>query len=116
MSEATEQAKIVRRLRHARILFCHVPNGLEVTERAKRNLARQGLRPGVPDLLIFTPPPGRPGAVGTALEMKTTARGSALRENQKEWLANLSGCGWATIVGWGAEDALEKLRALGYDL
>ena len=116
MNEATEQAKIVRRLRYAGILFCHVPNGLEITERAKRNLARQGLRPGVPDLLIFTPPPAKPGAAGTALEMKTTKRGSALRENQKEWLANLEAVGWESIVGWGAEDAIAKLRALGYEV
>lgn len=116
MSESTEQIKVVRRLREARYLFCHVPNGVEITERAKRTFIAEGVQKGVPDLMIFTPPPNKPEFVGCALEMKTTARGSGLRPNQKRWGADLQKVGWVWIVGWGAKDAIAKLRELGYDV
>ncbi len=116
MSESTEQVKVVRRLREARYLFCHVPNGVEITERAKRRIRAEGVQPGVPDLMIFTPPPNKPEFVGCALEMKRGPGDGALRPNQKRWGADLQKVGWVWIVGWGAKDAIVKLRELGYQV
>jgi hypothetical protein len=117
MSEATEQAKVVRRLRDAGIRFCHVPNGLETSARATMHLARQGVIPGVPDLLIFTKPPNRPEAVGVALEMKTEKfSDSQLRRSQREWLDDLETLGWVSLIGKGSADAVTQLRDLGYPI
>lgn len=69
-----------------------------------------GLKPGVPDVLIFTPTALAPK--GVALELKA-AKG-ALSPEQRVWLERLSGLGWATVVAYGYEDALQQLGTLGY--
>ena len=79
------------------------------------NLLPWGRWAGMPDLLIFDPPPLRPDCFATALEMKREdARPSDLREDQLRWLTILGDRGWAAVVGLGANDALTKLRQLGY--
>lgn len=117
-SELSEQITLVAKLRKAGILFCAVPNGLEVAnQRAARMGKASGTQAGVPDLLIFDPPPNHPECCGTALEMKRVGgKFSDIRPNQREWLAALGCRGWRTEVGFGARDAVGKLRALGYDL
>ena len=75
-------------------------------------LKASGTRAGVPDLLIFD----APGEfVGVALEMKR-ADGSVsnLSAAQKTWMEKLEARGWKCIVGFGARDALKKLRECGY--
>jgi hypothetical protein len=116
-TEAAEQVKVVRRLRYARLLYCAIPNGLPISAAATTTLHAEGLVNGAPDLLIFTPPPLFPDARGTALEMKTPAfKPSDWKPAQQEWAKNLEALGWKVLLGKGAEDAIEKLRALGYEL
>lgn len=80
-------------------------------------MAAQGVRPGVPDLLIFDPPPNCPGKCGTALEMKTAKfTESQLRRSQRIWLADLADRNWISLVGHGAEHAIAQLQELGYSL
>ena len=113
--EAAEQAAVVRELRRLRIRFCAVPNGGRRDRIESINLKRQGVEPGAPDLLILTPPPAWPWSPGTALEMKRTgAQWSDVRKEQVEWLTELAVLGWYVVVGYGAADALEKLRKAGY--
>lgn len=51
----------------------------------------------------------------TAIEMKREgATQKALSEAQRDWLAWLSGLGHETVVGFGAVDALEKLKKSGW--
>ena len=115
-SEAAEQSWVVAELRRARLLFCAVPNGgSRGGAREAAGLKRGGVVAGVPDLLIFTPPPLWPGARGTALEMKRTGLGyGAVSEEQRGWLGDLNDLGWYVVVGYGAQDALKKLKAVGY--
>ena len=114
-SEHSEQVLVVRRLKGARpeLLFCAVPNGGRRSRHEGAKLRAEGMSRGVPDILIFTPPPGREGKVGTALEMKRQ-KGGRLSAEQKEWLCALEEAGWHTIVGKGAKDALEGLQRAGY--
>jgi hypothetical protein len=116
ISEHFEQVQVAKALRRAGLVFCAVPNGgFRVTREAGR-LKAEGVQKGVPDLLIFTPPPGG-SSVGVALEMKRRdGRPGDLRKAQKEWLGTLSDLGWDTMVGWGAIDAIQKLRDLGYEI
>lgn len=115
VSEHWEQVQIAKALSRAKIVFCAVPNGGFRIRREAAMLKAEGVQQGVPDLLIFTPPPG--GGVGVALEMKRRdGKPSDLRKSQQEWLTKLQGLGWHTIVGWGAMDAIEKLRELGYEI
>ena len=53
--------------------------------------------------------------VGCALEMKREgAKMSSVRKEQRQWLSDLAERGWATLIGFGADDAISKLKGLGY--
>lgn len=113
-SELSEQIIVVRELRRLRLQFCAVPNGLLTTQKQARMAKASGLEKGVPDLLIFDAPPGY---VGVALEMKRIdGRPSDLRPEQRQWMAQLAKRGWLCLVGYGAQDALAKLCAAGFDV
>lgn len=113
-SELREQVALARRLTAAGLLWCHVPNGGYRSSREAAALAASGVKAGVPDVLVFTPPPAAPGAPGCALELK--ALGGSPSEEQRVWLAALAALGWATVVAYGCDDAVEQLRLLGYRL
>jgi len=115
LSELSEQAIVVSKLRRAGHLVFAVPNGHVRTKRQHIQAKHEGVSAGVPDLIIPDPPPNRPDCFATALEMKRAhAAPSELRDTQVEWLDALAHRHWAAVVGLGADDALAKLRALGY--
>ena len=114
----TEQAEctaLARWLDRYRICYTHVPMGGARDRRQGATLRAMGAKPGVPDYLIFTPPPSPSGKKlrGVAVEMKRRD-GGRLSDAQHEMANNLGRCGWLVIVAHGAEDAVERLRALGY--
>jgi hypothetical protein len=103
------QMAIAAALDAAGVLWMHTPNeGRCSIQEAKRRKAR-GVKAGVPDVLIFTPPYSYNGA---ALELKAP-KGRASAE-QQDWLDRLSDAGWATAVVYGLDEAREKLREWGY--
>lgn len=114
-SEHSEQVAVVRVLRRAGLLYCAVPNGGKRGRKEAIAFRQEGVVAGVPDLLIFTKPSGPVDYVGTALEMKRQGGvPSDVRPEQRKWLRQLRELGWATVVGFGCDDALAKLRELGY--
>lgn len=119
MSEQSAQVALARWLdqrpspyvRDARLLWTHPPNGFERSARAASAAKRAGAKRGVPDVLVFEPPPHRPGARGAAWELKE-GRGRRHAE-QVEWAERLEAAGW--IVGHGsADEARAWLQELGY--
>lgn len=116
VSELSEQIVVARELRRLRLRFTATMGGLYTSTKQARMAKASGLERGVPDLLIFEAPEGAQ-FVGVALEMKRAGgRPSDLRKEQREWLRALEVLGWRSLVGYGAEDALGKLCALGYDV
>ena len=113
-TELSEQIAVVRVLKRAGVLFAAVPNGGKRNRREAIMLKASGTVAGVPDILIFDPVGDR---VGAALEMKRiNGRPSNLSKSQKSWLEELEKRGWIAVVGYGAADAIEKLRNAGYKL
>ncbi len=111
-TEHDEQRDVVRWLRS---IGCHPVsplNGSKLSggprERAMQwnKLVGLGASAGVPDLLICQSP-------YVALEMKRV-KGGRVSDEQKVWHKRLAEHGWVVVVGNGASDAIEKLRALGY--
>lgn len=118
-SELSEQIQLVRWLRRAKVLFCAVPNGGARQRREAAALKMSGVEPGVPDLLIFDPPPVPPtgeAPVGVALELKSTSKSSRVSPAQKQWLKKLEARGWLALVAHGSVEARAQLRQLGYPL
>lgn len=110
--EEPTQVAVAQLLDAAKVLWCHVPNGGARNVITGAKLKRQGVKPGVPDVLIFDPPPKRVTFCGAAMEIKD-GKGRATPE-QKEWLANLAACGWVTRIVYGIDDALIFLKECGY--
>ena len=107
MTEASEQARVVAYLRSRGWLFTATANGVGAGRMQWVQLARSGVAPGVPDILVFE---AVAGYRGVALEMKT-AKGKVSIE-QARWIAALRERGWYAFVAYGADEAIAKLEAL----
>ena len=112
-TEEQEQLALVQWLELHKIRYTHVPNEgkHKVQYRAKQK--RLGVKPGVPDILIFDRPPLSPENVGVAIELKRQ-KGGRVTPEQTAWLEHLKARGWAVAVCRGAMEAIELLESLGY--
>ena len=105
--ESQEQQKIIRWW----ALACHhhslpewllfaIPNGGARTQRYGARLKAEGMRPGVPDLMLAVP---RGGHNALFIELKQGK--GRLSLNQKAMLKLLEAQGYATVVPYGFEQA-----------
>ena len=117
--EENEQIELARHLDAAGLIWCHPPNGGKRHKAVAAKLKAQGVKPGVPDVLIFGPPHRLPdGCAGVAIELKRAPLPSGRKmgrasKAQLQWLANLEACGWLTTVQHGFSAADRWLRAQG---
>ena len=122
--EEQEQREVVKFLTLAGVRFCHVPNGGKRGRIEAAIFKGLGVQAGVPDLLIFDPPPfhvsrydRQPRYIGTAIEMKARkdqVPGAKPTQAQRQWLDALRERGWFTAVCYGAGEAIDLLRGVGY--
>lgn len=106
-TEDHEQEVVATYLRRNKILFFAVPNGGMRNVIVAMKLKRQGVSPGVPDLVI--PVPVAPYH-GLFLELKRV-KGSVVSPAQKEWLYQLRKNMYYAHVAYGAEDAIAIIEA-----
>lgn len=125
--ESTDQKALAHLLDSIRIngrplLWCHVPHeGKRPTYNIKGRqvplyaveLKRRGVKPGVPDSLIFDSPPRFPELKGLAIELKRAAGGKTTK-NQDAWLEGLAERGWAAVVCHGIDECIKTLKYYGY--
>jgi hypothetical protein len=114
-TEYEEQVKLAEYLDMKGYLWCHVPNGGNRNPRTGQKLKKQGVKPGVPDVLIFDDPTSEytMNFSGIAIELKrSNGKPSDVRDTQKEWLEALEWRNWQTKVAFGADDAIEFLEGL----
>lgn len=107
-TEAQEQIAVAQYLDATKMLWCHVPNGGLRNKIVARNLKLEGVKAGVPDIMIFEP---TRGYVGVAIELKRI-KNSSVSDSQKEWLQALQDRGWCTRVCKGAGEAINAIREL----
>lgn len=112
-SEHSSQMVLARILTRSGVLFTATANGGHRTGRAGASLRSAGVKKGVPDILIFTPPP-LGGFVGAAVELKREDGGGRLSTDQQRWIFALIQCGWFAVVAEGHNRAIELLRSVGY--
>ena len=111
--EDQEQQTLAAWLDLAGVRWCHVPNGGTRRPVEAARFRGQGVKPGVPDVVVCTPPPARPDHKGTAIELKRQ-RGGEVSAEQLGWLAALEALGWAVALCRGADEAIDFLHSLGY--
>ena len=102
LTEEKEQIKLATYLDSKGYLWCHVPNGGHRRKVVAASLRRQGVKPGVPDVLIFAP-------ILAAIELKRVSGGS-VSANQRKWLKALrDDAGFETYIARGADSAIDWL-------
>ena len=96
------------------ILWAHCPNEGKHHVSYRVKMKRLGVKPGVPDILIFDPMiwNGKPYC-GTAVELKKK-NGHPPTAAQWQWLNDLEARGWCTFSCQGADEAIRGLEAYGY--
>lgn len=119
MTEQKIQEALAKHLDALGVLWTATANGGIRAKAAAAALKRSGVKAGVPDVLIFTPPPSGVG-VGLAIELKRPREGKRpkgrVSDHQRIWLEALRATGWRAEVAYGYDHALEILTAAGYVL
>jgi len=116
-TEAQIQKRLAVYLDRLNLLWTATANGGKRDKRTASALKSQGVKKGVPDILIFTPPPVG-GSVGFAIELKVdateTRRKGRVSEHQRIWLQELRANHWRAEVAYGYTHAIELLTKAGY--
>lgn len=101
-SEHVEQRNFIRwfRLQYPSVRIFAIPNGEGRSKAAGGRLKAEGVVSGVPDLHV--------PAWSLWIEMKRQ-KGGRLSNSQKDWIAYLESIGHKVIVGYGFDDAHEKV-------
>lgn len=103
-NEAQEQTVVVHYCDLKHIPIFHIPNGGSRNAMEAKNLKRQGVKPGVPDLMI---PVAKHNHHGLFIEMK--AGKNKPTEKQTEWIELLRDNGYLVKVCWSAEEAINLI-------
>jgi len=109
MTEHDEQAAFVEWLEWHGIPVFAIPNGSNKSKAAAAKFKAEGLRAGVPDLMIPVP---TDRYAGLFIEMKSDK--GTLSKEQKEWLSMLADMRYATAACWGVDEAIKCFKL--YDL
>jgi hypothetical protein len=104
--ELEEQADVCQWLDVMGILYFAVPNGGKRGKKAQAQAKSEGLKSGVPDLVILLP-------LGRAVfvEMKRR-KGGTVTTAQKQWVADLSALGFAVKVCRGSDEAIAFISSM----
>jgi hypothetical protein len=118
-SEAQLQECTARLLDAIGLLWCHVPNGGLRNKNVAAQLKRHGVKPGVPDVMIFEKFSTNMGHnlgylfwCGCAIELKYGRNNPTAK--QYGWLNKLKDNLWYTKVCRSMAEVVETLRHCGY--
>ncbi|AGZ34610.1 MAG: VRR-NUC domain-containing protein [Pseudomonas sp.] len=110
--EGQEQAALMReiQLRHPDVyeLIYHVPNGGHRVKAVAAKLKAQGVKAGIPDLVLRM---ARGGYFGLYIEFKATIDPAPVSSSQQACIKRLNAQGYLAVVCRGHFDAMECLRA-----
>lgn len=115
-TEAYEQVKLCDWLDRNCILYTHPPNGEKRPIKSAMRLKRMGVKPGVPDILVFSRPHLETYRLdevrGLAIEMKSLK--GVLSTSQKIFHERLTEHGWVVATCKSAEEAIVFLMGFGF--
>lgn len=87
-------------------LLHHIPNGGQRNKSTAIALKRQGVKAGVPDLML---PVARHGFHGLYIELKKADKTNKATALQKQWLRDLTDQGYKAVVCYGYDEAVAVL-------
>ena len=110
--EGQEQAALLSEieLRYPQVfeLIYHVPNGGHRHKLVAMKLKQQGVKAGIPDLVL---PMARGGFFGLYIEFKATVDPAPVSSSQAACIRRLNDQGYLAVVCRGHFDAMEQIRA-----
>lgn len=110
--EGMEQAALLSEieLRYPQVfeLIYHVPNGGHRHKLVAVKLKQQGVKAGIPDLVL---PMARGGFFGLYIEFKATVEPAPVSPSQAACIRRLNEQGYLAVVCRGHFDAMEQIRA-----
>lgn len=111
-SESQLQRAVARVLDASGLLWCHVPNGGQRHPAVAKKLKAEGVKAGVPDVLVFEECRGgymdRTFCDGLALELKVGRNKPTAA--QVEWHERLRKSGWRVEVCYTLDEVFGILR------
>jgi hypothetical protein len=120
--EEEDHIALAELLDYAKILYFHTPNELMVKNlpdkqrwRILNKMIKMGAKSGVPDFVILTRPPLMPEARAVFLELKRR-KGGKVSPTQANWHKALRSEGFSVIVAHGFDEAVKKLKNIGFEL
>jgi len=115
ISESTQQFRVTKWLDQRNIIYFAVPNGYKKSIYQQSQAKREGLKSGVPDIIILTK---AKNGKSTVLEMKRYKKHRGLcnciKDDQKMWQEIFISHEWNYVLGHGCDEAINDLLALGY--
>ncbi|CAB5585206.1 VRR-NUC domain [Pseudomonas putida] len=110
--EGPEQAALMKEIQlrypEAYELLYHVPNGGHRLKEVAAKLKAQGVKAGIPDLVLTM---ARGGYFGLYIEFKATVDPAPVSSSQQACIRRLNEQGYLAVVCRGHFDAMECLRA-----
>lgn len=106
LTEAQEQEIVIRYCTLKNIPIFHIPNGSYKSITARIRAKREGLKAGVPDLMI---PIANNNYNGLFIELKRI-KNSKVSIEQKYWIELLNNNNYKAIVCYGAGKAIEVIE------
>ena len=103
-TEHDEQVAFCQYLDFVHLTYFAVPNGSNKSMTARNKFKAEGLKAGVPDIVILLE-----GGKTVFIEMKRKKGGTVSKE-QKEWLERLRVLGFDAYVCKGAKEAIEAVQ------
>lgn len=108
-----EQRTLTAWLNSAKVCWCYMPNTLCRPDSHGLKWKSLGYRQGLPEVMIFTPPPKARHFNGVAIKLQRK-KASAPTIDCNIWLRDLERQGWWAQAIKGADEAITWLRGLGY--
>ncbi|MDI3391426.1 VRR-NUC domain-containing protein [Pseudomonas sp. V98_8] len=109
MEQAALMAELRARMPEVADLIYHVPNGGHRVKAVAAKLKAQGVKAGIPDLVL---PMARGGFFGLYIEFKATPpNDAAISSSQHERIRKLNDQGYLAVVCRGHFDTVEQIRA-----
>jgi len=108
MSEHDEQVAFIAWTELQKQVYPHVnrffavPNGGQRHKAVATKMKAEGVKAGVPDLLLLLP---RGGYHGLVIEMKYGKNN--ITDSQSDWLDFLASQGYYTAICWGCDEAIQ---------
>ena len=105
-TEHQEQSLVVKYCTLKKIPIFHIPNGSYKSVTARTKSKQEGLKAGVPDLMLPVPNKNHHGLF---IEMKRV-KNSKVSVQQKQWIELLNKQGYKAIVCYGNNEAIKEIE------